>query len=173
MLTKLIYFMLQCIKGWCVELSYFVDICIYSEKLCRTKYNTADFLLVGRDSWVGIATCCMLDGPGIISRWGRDFLHSSWPVLGPTHPPVQWSLCLFSGVKRPGRGVNHPPTSNAEVRERVELYLYSASGHSSPFLGRILRFNFLLNLEHERIKHECFSAVIDHIPFNDSVGKSG
>jgi hypothetical protein len=29
------------------------------------------------------------------------------------------------GVKRPGRGVDHPPPSIAEVKERVELYLYS------------------------------------------------
>jgi hypothetical protein len=28
------------------------------------------------------------------------------------------------GVKRPERGVNHQPPSNAEVEERVELYLY-------------------------------------------------
>ena len=27
----------------------------------------------------------------------------------------------FMGVKRPGRGVDHPPTSSAEVKERVEL----------------------------------------------------
>jgi hypothetical protein len=31
----------------------------------------------------------------------------------------------FPGVKRPGRDVNHPPPSSAEVKERVELYLYS------------------------------------------------
>jgi len=30
----------------------------------------------------------------------------------------------FLGVKRPGRGVDHTPPS-AEVKERVELYLYS------------------------------------------------
>ena len=34
----------------------------------------------------------------------------------------------FSGVKRPGRGVNHPPPFSAEVKERVELYLYSPCG---------------------------------------------
>jgi len=27
-------------------------------------------------------------------------------------------------VKRPGRGVDHPLPLNAEVKERVELYLY-------------------------------------------------
>jgi hypothetical protein len=31
----------------------------------------------------------------------------------------------FSGVKRPGCGVDHPPASSAEVKERVELHLYS------------------------------------------------
>ena len=40
------------------------------------------------------------------------------------------------GVKRPGRGVNHPPPSNAEVKERVELYLYSPSGPSWPLPER-------------------------------------
>ena len=40
----------------------------------------------------------------------------------------------FPRVKRPGRGVNHPPPSSAEVKERVELYLYSPSGSSWPVL---------------------------------------
>ena len=42
------------------------------------------------------------------------------------------------GVKRPGRGINHPPTCSAEVKERVELYFYSISGPSRPVLGTIL-----------------------------------
>jgi len=41
----------------------------------------------------------------------------------------------FPGVKRPGRGVDHPSPSSAEVKERVELYLYSPSGPSWPVLG--------------------------------------
>jgi hypothetical protein len=44
----------------------------------------------GGDSSVGIATGYGLDGPGIKSRWGRDFSHTSRPALGPTQPPVQW-----------------------------------------------------------------------------------
>jgi len=35
---------------------------------------------------------------------------------------------VFPGVKRPGRGVDHPPPSSAEVKERVELYLFSPLG---------------------------------------------
>jgi hypothetical protein len=30
----------------------------------------------------------------------------------------------FSGVKRSGSGVDHPPLSSAEVKERAALYLY-------------------------------------------------
>jgi hypothetical protein len=45
---------------------------------------------------------------------------------------------FFPGVKRPGRGVDHTPSSSARVKERVELYLYSTSGPSWPVLGRTL-----------------------------------
>jgi hypothetical protein len=34
----------------------------------------------------------------------------------------------FLGVERLGLDVNHPPLSSAEVKERVELYLYSPLG---------------------------------------------
>jgi hypothetical protein len=34
----------------------------------------------------------------------------------------------YSGVKRPGRGVDHHPASGAEVKEIIELYIYSSSG---------------------------------------------
>jgi hypothetical protein len=42
----------------------------------------------------------------------------------------------FPGVKRPGRDVDHPPQSNAEVKEELELYLYSPSGPSWPVVRR-------------------------------------
>jgi hypothetical protein len=40
---------------------------------------------------------------------GRDFPHPSRPALGPTQPPAQQVLGFFPRVKRPGRGVGHPP----------------------------------------------------------------
>jgi len=36
------------------------------------------------------------------------------------------------GVKRPGRGVDHSPSSSAEFKERVEVYLYSPLGLFGP-----------------------------------------
>jgi len=42
-----------------------------------------------RDSSVGTATCYGLDGPGIESRWGRDFPHPSRPAVRTTQPPIQ------------------------------------------------------------------------------------
>ena len=50
----------------------------------------------GRDSSVGIAIRYGLEGPGIESRWGRDFPHPSRPALGPTQPPEQ----LVPGLSR-------------------------------------------------------------------------
>jgi len=42
---------------------------------------------------------------------------------------------VFPGVKRPGRGIDHPPPSTAEVKVRVELYLYSTYGSSWTVVG--------------------------------------
>ena len=55
-----------------------------------TDLSPGKLLRVSRDSSVGIATGYGLDGPGIESRWGRDFPHLSRPALWPNQPPVQW-----------------------------------------------------------------------------------
>ena len=79
----------------------------------------------GRDSSVGIATRYGLDGPGIGSRCEARFFA---PVQ--TGPGVHPASCTmgtgsFPGVKRSGRGVDHPPPFSAEVEGRVELYICS------------------------------------------------
>jgi hypothetical protein len=59
------------------------------------------------------------------NRW-RDS-HCFHVRLDPTaHPAscVMGTGLLCPGVKRPGRGVEHLPSTNAEVKERVELYIY-------------------------------------------------
>jgi hypothetical protein len=48
-------------------------------------------------SSVGIATGYGQDGPGIESRWRRDFPHLFRPALGSTQPPVQWIQGLSRG----------------------------------------------------------------------------
>jgi hypothetical protein len=42
-----------------------------------------------------------------------------------TQPPKQQSTSFFSGEKRLGPDVEHLSTSSTEVKERVELFLYS------------------------------------------------
>jgi hypothetical protein len=77
---------------------------------------------------------------------------TGWAVRG-SNPGVGDKICLtrpggpraylasysmsagsFLGVKRPGRGVDHPLASSAEVNGRVQLYLHSPSGSPWPVL---------------------------------------
>jgi hypothetical protein len=65
--------------------------------------------------------------------------HTRPDRLWETHPA---SYILGTGsfprVKRPERGVDHPPSYSAEVKARVGLYLYYPSGPSWPLLGLTL-----------------------------------
>ena len=112
------------------------------QSLCLSNSRNACFCVVDtpnvcRDSSVGTATGYGLDGPGIESRWGARF---SAPVQNyPGAHPASYTMgtTSFPGVKRPGCGLD--PPSSAEVKERVELYLYSLCGPSWP----ILRWTYL------------------------------
>jgi len=77
-------------------------------------------------SVVGRATRYGLNDPWIESRWRQDFPHPSRPTLWPTPPPTQWVLGLFAGSKASGpwRWPPSPTPSSAEVKERVQLYIY-------------------------------------------------
>jgi hypothetical protein len=85
---------------------------------------------LGHDSSVDRATRYELDGPGIESRWGARFFA---PVqTGPGAHPASYTMGIgsFPGTKWPQRGVDLPPPPGAEVKEGVDLYLYSSSGPS-------------------------------------------
>ena len=75
----------------------------------RYLYGAIHYITVGQESSVGIETRCGLDGPWIESRLGggQDFPHTFRPPWGP------------NGKKR-----WRPTSSSAEVKERVELYIY-------------------------------------------------
>ena len=66
----------------------------------------------------------------VFAPWGWVFASRHFegsyvprPTLGPIQPPIQWAQGLFpGGVKRLGRGFDHPLPFSAEVKERVQLY---------------------------------------------------
>ena len=77
---------------------------------------------LGRDVSVGIATRYGLVRSGDRFPVGST---SSAPVqTGPGSHPATYAVGTgsFLGVKRPGRGVDHPPSYTAEAKERVPLF---------------------------------------------------
>ena len=78
---------------------------------------------MGQGSSVDIGTYLGLDGPR--TAVGVRFSVPVQTGPGATQPLVQRTPSLFLGVKELRRCGDHPPRSSAEVKERVELYLYS------------------------------------------------
>jgi len=70
---------------------------------------------------------------------------------------------VFPGGKTAGRGVDHPPTplSSAEVKERIDTYLYFPSGPSWTVLGVTLLYLYLYQWHHSwrQIEFSCFIYV--------------
>ena len=74
---------------------------------------------------------------------GRTDILEAYPInvisapvqTGPGAHPATYKMVTgnFPEVKRPRPGVDHPPSS-AEVKERVELYIYSPFGLSRAVL---------------------------------------
>jgi hypothetical protein len=100
----------------------------------------------GRNNSFGMATRYYLDGLGFESHWRWDFpCRPDWS-WGPSNLPHSNKWVSIRGVKRPRRGVNYPPTSRAEVKERVELYIYFPSGPSWHAVeGNLFYLTYLRN----------------------------
>jgi hypothetical protein len=81
----------------------------------------------------------------ILQHITNVFIHISYIDLFMVYNAVSFSCTMgtgsFPGVKRPGRGADHPPPSKRRGHERVELYLYSPSGPQLPVIGRIFSFS--------------------------------
>jgi len=72
--------------------------------------------------------------------FGSDIFltHPDWPWCQPSFVYNGYWVS-FPRVKRQGRGFDHSHTPySAQVKERVELYIYSSSGALWPVLGRTL-----------------------------------
>jgi len=91
-------------------------------------------------------------------RETRQRLATGWTVRGsnsggseifctgpdrPWSPPSLLYNGSFPGLKRPVRGVDHPPPSSAEVKETIELYLYSSVSQPpgrGPVTGPVINY---------------------------------
>jgi hypothetical protein len=98
---------------------------------------------MGRNSSVGIATRYGMVGPGIESRWQRNFPHPSGTTLGSNQPPIPWVPGIYRGESDQSVALTTTPTST-EVKERVRLYIYSPYGPSWPIRGCTLPLLYLL-----------------------------
>ena len=58
----------------------------------------------------------------------------------PIQPPVQWVRGLLHGIVWQERGAEHTPPPSAEIKEIVDLDLFSLSGLSRHVARRTLPF---------------------------------
>jgi hypothetical protein len=110
---------------------------------------------VGRNSSVGIGN---RSGWTIREQITVQAKFSESVQIGPGAHPASYSKYTGSvpGVKRPWRDNDHSPTSSAEVKDRVQLYLHSPSGPSRPAVGRTLTFTF----NHPQYKSHSFCYAV-------------
>ena len=116
--------------------------------------------ILGNDVWLIWEIRTSLHRSHELNHWGSSQNHQRTPTkynleitgrvvlsCGTCHTVLKEHLTMgngsFPGVKRLGCGIDHPPPSSAEVKERVELYLYSPSGSSWPVLRWTLSLSSL------------------------------
>ena len=145
-------------------------------KICGTSsgiLQKRDCTLFYHDRSTGIATCYGLDGLGIESRWGRDFLHLSRPALGGPPSLLYNAYRVFPGVKS-GRSVMltpHPLLVSwsrksrgiplLPLRGRTALYRASVSVQECTFIY-LLTYSMVQSPSREA-NHFAASQEIPHI----------
>jgi hypothetical protein len=88
-----------------------------------------------------------------IQREDKDFR----PNVNKLLPNLTCSLYIQTGDKAAGAWCWTPTPSSAEVKERVELYLYSSSRHSWPVIGWNLPYTF----KHTILSFYCCSQILE------------
>ena len=84
----------------------------------------------GRDSVVGVVFRYVLEGSGFrnLLRGIQNFPATA-NVTEAHSSSFKMDTCSLPRILRPGRGVNHPPSSSAEVKGRVKLHIYPPVCH--------------------------------------------
>ena len=133
----------------------------YRTRRFSTVFTTAHLLFISWVKWtqsthphpITLPFTLILSSYQLFVAWPTNFNIRPQPSICTTlqlrtkqdqqkenEPGVHPASCTMGtgslpGVKRPGRGVNRPPPSRAEVKETVELYLYSPSVPSWQVMG--------------------------------------
>jgi hypothetical protein len=151
-------------KGWqwrlrgkisfCIQyVNIFIILKIISKenKGVLLSYHTVHRFWEGRDNSVTIVNGYGLDGPGIESRWERDFSQTSIPALGSTQPPVQWVPGLSRRYSGWGVVLTTYPLLVARSRKSTAIPL-SRSRPSGLLRGTFtFTFTFISLLEHVQL----------------------
>ena len=115
---------------------------------------------MGRVSLVGIATRYGLDGPGIQSRWWRDFPHPSTPALGPPSLLYSGYPVFFLGVKWPGCDVDRPLFLTPRWKSRA-IHLLPIWVHTAHFRMKITFIFITILLLDQTIARTMQRKLID------------
>ena len=132
--------------------SKFLQVCSTYTHTHTHTFNAFSICTVGRDGSVDIATKLRTGQSGDrIPVGGEIFCTSTERYRGP--PGLIWmGTGSFPGIKLPGRGVDHPPPSSAEVQERVELYFSSCLWAFMLCSG--VNFTFTFTSVHPNVRSE-------------------
>ena len=100
---------------------------VVSVVCCQVEVFATDWSLVQGSPTDCGASLCVIKKPR--TREGYS------PARGLQNTNPQWVVAPVEKKSGRGRGVDHPSPSSAEVKERVELYIYSPSGLAWSVLG--------------------------------------